>query len=68
MDDHRTLLGVDDTDLLEVAGMVRADEHREPFVELLDSERVVEGVKNDVVSNAVPVGAGGDDRSSTNQG
>jgi hypothetical protein len=60
VDDHRTLLGVDDTDL--VAGMVRADEHREPIVELLDSERVVEGVKNDVVNNAVPMGAGGDDR------
>ena len=62
MDDHRTLLGVDDTDLIEVDSMVRANEHREPFVEPLDSDRVVEGVKNDVVSNAVPMGAGRDDR------
>lgn len=62
MDDHRTVFGVDDTDLLKVAGIVGADEHREPFVEFLDADRVVEGVKNDVVGDAVPMGAGGDER------
>ncbi len=62
MDDYRTVVGVDDTDLVKVAGMVGADEHREPFVEFFDSDRVLEGVKNDVVGNAVPMGAGGDER------
>jgi len=36
----RTVVGVDDTDLVKVAGMVGADEHREPIVEFLDSDRV----------------------------
>ncbi len=61
MDDHRTVVGVDDADLVELAGMIRTDEHRECFVKLFDPDRVVEGVKDGLMIYTVPCRARGND-------
>ena len=43
-DDDRTVAGVDDADLEQVGGGVGADEHREAVVEVVNEDRMVEGV------------------------
>ena len=53
MNDDRTITGVDDADLEQVCGLVGADEHREPIVEVVDEDRMVEGVDHVVVVDAV---------------
>ena len=44
MDHDRAFVGSDDSDLVEVAGTIGADEHRHSLVEVFDENRVVEGV------------------------
>jgi len=45
------LAGTDDADLEEVAGAVGADEHRHALVQVLDENRVVEGVEDTRIYN-----------------
>jgi hypothetical protein len=49
VDDDRTLLGTDDTDLVEVAGVVGSDEHGHALVEVVCPEWVVEGMEDRLV-------------------
>lgn len=62
MDEHGTIGGGDDPALAEVAGVVGSDEHRHAFVEVFDSNRVVERVENCLVADAVAVGGIDDER------
>jgi hypothetical protein len=47
------LAGADDADLVEVAGAVGAHEHRHALVEVLDENRVVEGVEDGLIADTV---------------
>lgn len=53
MDNDRTLVGADNSELVEVAGTIGSDEHRHSLVEVLDEYRVVEGVEDDLIANSV---------------
>ena len=57
MHNERTIGGVDDTDLVEVPGVVGTDERDQRVVKLLDADRVVERVANGLDGDAVLVGA-----------
>ena len=63
MNDDRAVDAVDHTDLEQVRGLVRADEHGDTVVKFFDEDRVVEGMENVVVTDAVSVSARGDQRS-----
>ena len=52
MDDDRSVGAVDDPDFEQVAGSVCADEHRQIVIEVVDEDRMVEGV--DHVSSRMP--------------
>lgn len=62
MDDDRTVLGVDDAHLVEVAVAIGADQHRHSFLEVLGADRVVEGMNDRLLVDLVPVRAGSDRR------
>lgn len=53
MDHDRALVGADNSDLVEVAGAVGSDEHRHSFVEVLNEDRVVEGVEDGLIVDTV---------------
>jgi hypothetical protein len=61
VDDNGPLLGVDNADFVEVAGVVGSDQHGETVVKLLGPDRVVECVKDYCVIDAMPVGARSDE-------
>jgi len=53
MDHDRALVGADDADLVEIAGLVGPDEHRHSVVEVLDENWVVEGVEDGLIADTV---------------
>jgi len=55
--DDRPFVRRQDTDLQEVAGVVRSDEHHEAFVEVFDTDRVVERMDDGVIAHTVLTGA-----------
>ncbi len=57
MDHDRAFFRTDDTDLVEVAGLVGSDEHHHPFVEVFDEDWIVEGMENGLIAHSVPAGA-----------
>lgn len=65
MDNDRAVAGIDHADLDRVAGSVPADEHREPFIDVINEERVVECVDHVSVGDAVFASTGCDERSIT---
>jgi hypothetical protein len=52
VDNDRTVVGADNSDLVEVAGTIASDEHRHSLVEVLDEYGVVEGMR--MVSSLTP--------------
>jgi hypothetical protein len=52
MDDDGALFGVEDADLVKIAGVVGSDQHGETVVEILSPDRVVERVK--VTASSTP--------------
>jgi hypothetical protein len=62
MDDDGTFGRGHDPDLVEVAGVVRSDEHGHAFIEVFGSDRMVERVEDRLVDDAVAVGAADDER------
>lgn len=53
MNNDGALVGADDSNFVEVAGMVGSDEHRHSFVEVFDEDRIVEGVEDDLIADTV---------------
>jgi hypothetical protein len=53
MDHNRALVGADDADLVEIAGLVGAYEHRHSLVEVFDENWVVEGVEDGLITDTV---------------
>ena len=49
MDDYGSVARGDHADLVKVAGGVGSDEHGHPFVEVFDSDRMVESVEDGLV-------------------
>ncbi len=62
MDNDWSVGAVNDADFEQVAGRVGADEHREAVIEVVDEDRMVEGVDHVVVADAVLASARGDQR------
>ena len=62
MNDYGTVLRIDDSDLVEIACMIWTDQHHEVIIELLDANRVLEGVTDDLVADTVSVRALSDER------
>jgi hypothetical protein len=61
VNDHRNLGVRDDSDLEDVSRPVGADEHEESVVEILDADRMIEGMEDVVVVDAMLPSAFGDD-------
>lgn len=68
MHDDRAIARRDDADLEEIAGVVRADEHGQVFVEVFCADRVVERVEDCVATHAAFAGGRGNDRLNFNAG
>jgi len=46
-------VGADDSDLVDVAGVVGSDEHRHSLVEVFHEKRIVEGVEDGLITHTV---------------
>ena len=57
-----SLVRGDHSDLLQIPGLVWTDEHHKPLLDVLGPDRIVEGIEDDVVADAVPASTGSDDR------
>lgn len=62
MNDGRAVGALDDTDFQQTPRAIRADEHDQPLLQGLESNRVVHRVPDVVVGHAVFAGALGDNR------
>jgi len=62
VNDDWTVFGVDHADLEQTSGGIGTDEHREPVIEVLDKDRIVERMHDVVIVDAMFACAGRNER------
>lgn len=62
VNDYRALPGRDHANLVQVPGLIRSDQHRQPIVEILDEDRVVERMHDGFLRHPMAKGACSDYR------